>query len=77
MRRRRRPDSIAADFPAATVSHCRSANTAREVLLASDHDPALLALVCQRAQVVATGLAPGCTVKVLLAGYSGEVLYFA
>jgi cobalt-precorrin-5B (C1)-methyltransferase len=52
-------------------------NTARQVLEESDHDPALIALVCCRAQGFAAGLATGVEVKVLLAGYGGEVLYFA
>jgi cobalt-precorrin-5B (C1)-methyltransferase len=51
------------------------ANTAREILEASGHDPALTALVCARAKAFAESLAPGVEVKVLLAGYGGEVLY--
>jgi cobalt-precorrin-5B (C1)-methyltransferase len=55
----------------------RAANTARQVLVESTHDPALMALVCERARTAASLLAPGCEIKVLLAGYAGEVLYFA
>ena len=54
-----------------------SANTAREVLTASGYDPFLVDLVCCRARKFAQMLAPGVAIKVLLAGYGGEVLYFA
>jgi cobalt-precorrin-5B (C1)-methyltransferase len=52
------------------------ANTARQVLEESKHDPLLVALVCERAQSFAKQLAQDRGVKVLLAGYDGEVLYF-
>jgi cobalt-precorrin-5B (C1)-methyltransferase len=55
----------------------RSANTAREVLEASGFAPFLVDLVCSRARESAQRLAPGISLKVLLAGYRGEVLYFA
>jgi cobalt-precorrin-5B (C1)-methyltransferase len=54
-----------------------SANTARELLEASGHDPELVALVCGRAKAFAESLVPGAEVQVLLAGYDGRVLYFA
>lgn len=53
---------------------CR-ANTARQVLEESGYDAALIGLVCRRAAAAAKNLAPGLTVRVLLAGYRGEVLY--
>jgi cobalt-precorrin-5B (C1)-methyltransferase len=53
------------------------ANTARQLLVESGDDPALMAMVCARARAFAEELAPGCGIKVLLAGYGGEVLYFA
>jgi cobalt-precorrin-5B (C1)-methyltransferase len=52
------------------------ANTARQVLIESGADSQLLRLICDRAKAFAEGLAAGVAVKVLLAGYSGEVLYF-
>jgi cobalt-precorrin-5B (C1)-methyltransferase len=52
-------------------------NTARQVLEESGSDPVLVELVCTRAQRSAASLATGVEVKVLLAGYGGEVLYFA
>ena len=55
----------------------RRANTAREVLEASGFAPLLVDLVCGRARESAQRLAPGISLKVLLAGYRGEVLYFA
>jgi cobalt-precorrin-5B (C1)-methyltransferase len=53
-----------------------AANTAREVLENSCCDARLVALVAARAQRCAAALAPGVEIKVLLAGYGGEVLYF-
>jgi cobalt-precorrin-5B (C1)-methyltransferase len=58
------------------VSLALRANTARQVLIESDADSRLLRLICDRAKAFAEGLAAGLEVKVLLAGYGGEVLYF-
>ncbi|HZV83166.1 MAG TPA: cobalt-precorrin-5B (C(1))-methyltransferase [Geobacteraceae bacterium] len=55
----------------------RKANTARQVLVDSGNDADLINLVCSRAQESAGNMAPGLQVGVLLAGYGGEVLYFA
>lgn len=52
------------------------ANTARQVLDASGNDPFLVKLVCDRVGQYAKTLAPEIKIKVLLAGYGGEVLYF-
>ncbi len=52
------------------------ANTARQVLEESDHDPLLMELVCSRAREAARRLAPSLDIKVLLAGYDSTVLYF-
>jgi cobalt-precorrin-5B (C1)-methyltransferase len=52
------------------------ANTARQVLEASGNDPFLVKLVCDRVGQYAKTLAPEIKIKVLLAGYGGEVLYF-
>jgi cobalt-precorrin-5B (C1)-methyltransferase len=52
------------------------AGTARQVLEASGNDPFLVKLVCHRAGRYAKSLAPKMKIKVLLAGYGGEVLYF-
>ena len=54
----------------------RRANTARQVLEESGSDGALIALVCGRAKMFAEGLTPVGEVKVFLAGYNAEVLYF-
>ncbi len=54
----------------------KRANTAREVLEASGNNPELVGLVCARVREFAERLAPGCDVKVLLAGYDSKVLYF-
>jgi cobalt-precorrin-5B (C1)-methyltransferase len=55
----------------------KDANTAREVLETSGNDPFLVDLVCTRARDCAQRLSGGVFLKVLLAGYHGEVLYFA
>ncbi len=52
------------------------ANTARQLLEETGDDPLLVALVCGRAKSFARQLARDVEVKVLLAGYAGEVLYF-
>ncbi len=52
------------------------ANTARQALEESGNNPALVKLVCGRACQFAEALAPHAKIKVLLAGYAGEVLYF-
>ena len=53
-----------------------NANTAREVLEATDRAKTVISLVSTRALRFAEQLAPRLRVKVLLAGYAGEVLYF-
>ncbi len=55
----------------------RCANTARQLLEESANDVALVNMVCSRAQEAAAKMVPGLNVRVLLAGYNGEVLYFA
>lgn len=51
-------------------------NTARQVLEAVDNDPRLIELVCGKVKTCAEKLVPARSVKVLLAGYDGKVLYF-
>ena len=46
------------------------------LLEASGNDPELVALVCGRVRERAEKLAPEVDIKVLLAGYHSEVLYF-
>ena len=53
------------------------ANTARQVLEESAKDVALIELVCRKTREAAGKMASYQTVRVLLAGYDGEVLYFA
>ena len=52
------------------------ANTARQALEASGNDPSLIGLVCDKVCKYANTLTPGIKIKVLLAGYGGEVIYF-
>jgi len=54
----------------------RQANTARDVLEATGAAKELISLVGNRASHFAAQLAPCLRIKVLLAGYAGEVLYF-
>ncbi|NJD92032.1 MAG: cobalt-precorrin-5B (C(1))-methyltransferase [Geobacter sp.] len=56
---------------------CQSANTARQVLVDSEYDASLMELVCRRTRAAAVTMAPELSVRVLLAGYHGEMLYFA
>lgn len=57
------------------ASLAEKANTAREVLEGSGCDQELMDLVCRRARDFALSLSPGTEIKVLLAGYGGEVLH--
>ena len=59
------------------TSHLSEAVTARGILEASGNDQNLIALVCERARIFAKSRAPVPELQVLLAGYAGEVLYFA
>ncbi len=58
------------------IPYAEQANTAREILEASGADKGLISLVATRAGHFAARFAPRLRVKVLLAGYQGEVLYF-
>jgi cobalt-precorrin-5B (C1)-methyltransferase len=58
------------------ASIVREANTARQVLEESGNSAPLAALVGRKARDTANRLAPTVEVKVLVAGYRGEVLYF-
>ncbi len=61
---------------AALATSAGAANTARQVLLASGYDPLLLEMICQRVRQGAKNISTRPEIKVLLAGYHGEVLYF-
>jgi cobalt-precorrin-5B (C1)-methyltransferase len=54
----------------------RGANTARQLLVESNFHPRLVELVCGRVKRVGLGIANLPGLKVFLAGYHGEVLYF-
>jgi len=58
------------------TTHVHGANTARQLLESSGNDPLLIRLVSDRVRRYATKIAPKIKIKVLLAGYGGEVLYF-
>jgi len=58
------------------VPCAEEANTAREILEASGSSKEVITLVGNRASRFAAQVAPRLRVKVLLAGYTGEVLYF-
>jgi cobalt-precorrin-5B (C1)-methyltransferase len=63
-------------FSATTIELAGRANSARHLLADCDEAPALIELVCRRAQRFAQSLAPATALEVFLAGYDGEVLYF-
>jgi cobalt-precorrin-5B (C1)-methyltransferase len=54
----------------------REANTARHLLESSNYDQGLIELVCERAAQTCATCAPGVAVRIFLAGYQGEALYF-
>jgi cobalt-precorrin-5B (C1)-methyltransferase len=56
-------------------SLAREANTARQVLIDSGNDPALIRLVCEKAKDSASLMAPGLQVEIILVGYDSKVLY--
>lgn len=62
-------------FPTRSIEIIRQANTAREVILASGFDHALLELVCKRAQAAANRTAPSLRVKFQVADYSGNIVF--
>ncbi|MBT0652211.1 cobalt-precorrin-5B (C(1))-methyltransferase [Geomobilimonas luticola] len=70
------PRSFRPDVWVPIPGYCRNANTARHVLEASGNDRSLVEMVCDRVKRFAGEVAPGVGVKVLLAGYNAEVLYF-
>lgn len=56
--------------------HARQATTARQLFEETGGAPGVTSIVAARATHLAEQLVPGIRVKVLLAGYGGEVLYF-
>lgn len=54
----------------------REANTARHLLQASDYDQGLIELVCRKAARACALCAPGVSVRIFLAGYEADMLYF-
>lgn len=54
----------------------REANTARHLLEASGFDRALIELVCKKALQACAACAPALPVRIFLAGYQGEMLFF-
>lgn len=53
----------------------RGANTARQVLVDSGSDPALISLICEKAKESALRMAAGLRVEVMMVGYDSNVLY--
>lgn len=52
------------------------ANTARHLLEASGFDRGLIELVCRKALKACANVAPGLAVRIFLAGYQGDTLFF-
>jgi cobalt-precorrin-5B (C1)-methyltransferase len=59
------------------AAHAGEVNSARQLLEESGNSAPMLGLVAERAHAAAKKLAPTLLVRVLVAGYHGEVLYFA
>jgi cobalt-precorrin-5B (C1)-methyltransferase len=69
---------LAAEGGDETAGSLLQANSARQILESSGAGrERLVALVAEKAAAAARPLAGGCRIKVLVAGYHGEVLYFA
>jgi cobalt-precorrin-5B (C1)-methyltransferase len=54
----------------------RVANTARHLLEASDYHQGLIELICSKATEACALCAPGLKVRIFLAGYHGDMLFF-
>lgn len=63
------------DFPARILNVISSANTAREIIIASAFDRSLLELVCIHAHQAAGRHAPGIDPAFLTADYSGHIVF--
>lgn len=62
-------------LPGQLLELIAGANTAREIIIASAFDPALLDLVCRHAHQAARDHAPGIAPSFLAADYSGAIVY--
>ena len=62
-------------LPGQTLDLIDSANTARQIIIASDFDPILLELVCRHAHDVARSHAPGILPSFLVADYGGKIVF--
>lgn len=63
------------DLPAGIISLISTANTAREIIIASSFDRRLLELVVSHARSAAAGHAPGVIPSFLVAGYTGTIVH--
>jgi len=64
-----------AGLPKAVTAAIAPANTAREIIIASNFDPALLGLVCGHAVTAARRHAPELSPRFLVADYNGAVVF--
>ena len=67
--------AIEHDIPAGIISLISTANTAREIIIASSFDQRLLALVSSQARRAAAKHAPGIRPSFLVADYSGSIVH--
>ncbi len=64
-------------LPGQTLDLITGANTARQIIIASDFDPILLELVCRHAHDAARSHAPGILPSFLMADYGGNIVFRA
>jgi len=67
--------AVEARLPDAITATIAPANTAREIVIAADFNPALLELVCGHATKAAQRHAPNLTPQFLVAGYNGAIAF--
>ena len=67
--------SVEAGLPAAITKAIAPANTAREIVIASNFDPALLEMVCNHALAAARQHAPNLAPRFLVADYNGTIAF--
>ncbi|MGD0586295.1 MAG: cobalt-precorrin-5B (C(1))-methyltransferase CbiD [Oryzomonas sp.] len=67
--------AVEAGLPAAVTATIAPANTAREIVIASNFDPGLLELVCDQAMAAAQRHAPNLRPRFLVADYNGAIAF--
>ncbi len=63
------------NIPPAIIANIDRANTAREIILATNFDHLLLEMVCRRAQAAADRFTPSLKTEFLIADYAGSIVF--